>query len=134
MSYQNRMYLRLSVINNNKICIVYRGTEVQFALHILLFMIVPCFMCVLGIGQQWWWLWRWWWWRWRQQQHNKNSSKYNNSTNQQLVMTPVLSKWHIYMKLYHHQCLLYSTNFQLIWFTGRSGTSIYPCYKTVFTV
>jgi hypothetical protein len=28
------------------------------------------------------------------------------------------------MKLYRHQCLLYSTNFQLIWFTGRSGTSI----------
>jgi len=52
MSYQNRMYLQLSVINNNKNCIVYFGTEVQFALHILLFMIVPCFMCVLGTGQQ----------------------------------------------------------------------------------
>lgn len=131
MSYHNRMYLRLSVINNNKICIVYCGTEVQFALHVLLFMIVPCFMCVLDIGQQWWW-WLWWWWwqqqqqQQQQQQHNKNSSshKYNNSTNQQLVITPVLSKWHVYKKLYHHQCLLYSTNFQLIWFTGRSSTSI----------
>jgi len=58
MLCQNRMYLWLSVINNNKICMVYFGTEVWFALHILLFMIVPGFMCTLGIGQQRQWL-RW---------------------------------------------------------------------------
>jgi hypothetical protein len=34
------------------------------------------------------------------------------------------------MKLYHHQCLLYSTNFQL----SGSQVHLYPCYKTVFTI